>query len=264
MAVTRSVGSTLIWYAVLAFIGVLVVCSMFAVFVPGPERGQAFYVAASIVCFALLVSFTHLAHSKLAALGVPTATPPTRIQVQILIGVWLVLAIVTAILAANPEKADTFYTDRVFMVYLVLTFLFFAAAFFLYSKDIEVEAMDQEVAEERRSIQFSVPDVESVKRTVAELGERFPAHALLADRVGKRVDMALSGLEAVHVSASRSGFDGPDWNAALAEQVTGLVSLSSESLSVEEEGAPDLLNRLAAQADLVVSTLRKRERALMA
>lgn len=260
MAATRSIGSTLLWFALLALLGVLVTCAVFAVFVPGPERGKTFYVAASIVCCAVITFFAHLTHSRLASRGVPTATPPVRIQVQFLIFIWLIAAIIAAAVAANPEHADTFYSDRVFMVYLVLTFLFFMAAYFVYTKDIEVDAEDRDLAQERRDVQFNVPDIETVMHAVQDTARQHPEHAVLADRVYKRLDTVRSALEGILVSVT-AGDQGPHWNAEIAGQVTKLVSLSN--LPGDRAEVLKALDEIDRQAGVILSVVKKRERDLM-
>jgi hypothetical protein len=250
-----------LWFALLATLGVLVTCAVFAVFVPGPERGKTFYIAASIVCCAVVAFFAHLTHSRLAVRGVPTATPPARIQVQFLSLLWLVSAIIAAAVAADPKHADTFYADRVFMIYLVLTILSFVGAYFIYTKDIEVEDEDRGLAEERRDILFNVPDIETVMHTVQEAGRQHPEHALLADRACKRLDTVRSALESILVSATASA-QGQNWNAEIAGQITKLISLSR--LPGDAAETSKALDDIARQADVILSVVRKRERALMA
>lgn len=261
MSTKPSIGATLFGHGIVGVVGVLVICCVFAVFVPGPERGPTFYVAAGIVCAAWLTLFIHLAHSKLAARGVPTASPPTRILISFLAIIWLVAAVLAAIFALDPERADTMAADRVFMIYLVLAFLFFAAAYFIYSKDIEVEAEDREVAKARRNIQFNIPDVESVMRSVDAAGDEFPEQAALVERVHRKLDSLRIALEGVLVSAS-AGDQLRSWDTEISEQITELIRLGN--LPQDEKEIPDKLEAIARHADLIMVTVGKRERAMMA
>lgn len=255
---TPSVGSVLLWFMLLAVLAVLVTCAAFAVFVPGPDRGITFYIAASIVCTAELVLWAQLLHTRLAARGVPTATPPVRIQIHALAVLWLLAAIVVSIIALNPERADTFGADRAFIVYVILTFLFFLGAYFLYARDIAVERMDRATAIARREVQSGLPNIEYAMRMVRDISQHFSEHAIAADRVHKKLDTVRSALEGVLVTAG--GTPGFDWDAALVEQVNRFVALAE--LPQDAADAAARLEKLAQQTEIVLSTIRKRERAI--
>ena len=273
MGSSGSARTTLLWHAGLALLGILIACVAFAAFVPGPERGNTFYIAACIVCTAILVLFAHLAHTRLARAGYPTASAPTRIMVQFLIFIWFVLAVITAIVVSHPERADTLFADRVFVIYLILTFVFFGAAYYLYTKDIEVEQENRELAAARRKIHVHVPDVEDVLRAVKEVGNTHEAHAVLADRVEKKVDTVRTALEAAFVSdhaLERPGGHGFDWNAEVERQhaeieseVARLKELASAATAASNEEAADRLTQIGNQADGMLSMLKRHGQAMM-
>lgn len=260
---TRSAGATLGWLCVLFLMGAAVTVAAFAVFIPGPERGMTFYVALSIVVAAELVFFAHLAHSKLADAGGPTVSSATRIQVQVLIFIWFVLSVIGAVLAADPDHADTAYADRVLAIYLILTFVFFAVSYFVYAKDIEVERVDRQLIEERRAVQLAVPDIEQVMRAVGNLGDDHAEHAILADRVYKKLDSFRTAVEGAFVSERALDREGEDWNAKLEQQVGELVALSGKAPDATAENASALLREISEKADAMLTTLRRREQALM-
>jgi hypothetical protein len=243
--------------AILAFTGILATCSVFSVMIPGPERGMTYYMAAGIVCVGILVFFAHLAHAKLAASGVPSATPPTRIQVQFLIALWVVFAVIAAGVAAHPKHADTFYADRVFMVYLALTFLFFVAAYFLYSKDVEVEAVSRELVEERRGLTAQLPDIEALLVAVRRVGDRFPDQAVAADRIARKVETARSAVEGVCVSSTAAFPESGNLNDDLIGQIVLLAGMSE--IPADGDQAAHALARISDQADAVVTAAKKRQ-----
>jgi hypothetical protein len=263
MAQQRSVGATLFWLSLLFLLAAAVTCAAFAVFVPGPDRGKTFYVALSIVVAAELVFFAHLAHSALARAGVPTASAATRFHVHGLILLWFVLAVVTAIIAADPDRADTLAADRVLVVYLILTFLFFAAAYFVYSRDLQVEEADREVAAERKHVAAQAVDVEQVMATVRQLGRAHAECALAADGVVKKLDIVRSELEGALVSERGPDPGEEDWDGRLTQQLTELVGVSSSAAAAPAEKVPDMLTRIAGQADAILATMKQRERSLM-
>lgn len=264
MSPSSSASATIFWYSLLFLFGAAVTCAAFAVFVSGPDRTTTFYVAQSVVIAAELTFFAHLLHSKLVKAGAPSASRATRIQVQVLIFIWFLLSVIVGAVIAHPKNADTVFADKVLVIHLILTFIFFASTYFLYAKDIEVERADRQLAQERKAIQLNMPDVERVMGAVAELGAQHAAHAVLADRVGKKLDRVRSELDSTLVS--ERGLDRPEeaqeWNARIEKEVSELVRLSGEVAAATAEQAPAILNDISEKAEDVLSTLRRREQSL--
>lgn len=266
MSQSRPIVGHVLWLFILFALCSAVTCIAFLVFVPGPDRGMTFYVAMSIVVTAELVLFAHLTHSRLAKAGAPTASAATRIQVHGLIFIWLILTIIAAVFAVRRDTADTFTADKILAIYLILTFVFFAATYFLYSRDIEIEKVDRELVSQRRRIQVNVPDIEQIIRAVDDLGQRHTEHALLCDKVSKKLDTLRSGIEGVLVSEQaleNPQNEGQDWNLELERQISQLTSLSEGASTATAEQVSELLNKIASQAEAVIVTLRRREQSLM-
>jgi hypothetical protein len=262
---SKSNASTIGGMCVLSALGAAVTCAMFLVFVPGPERGMTFYVAMSIVVTAELVLFAHLAYSRLARAHPPGPSRATRLEVHALILLWLIAAIITAVFAVRPENADTFTADKILVIYLLVTFLFFLAAYFLYGNSIEIERTDAQLVAERRIVTSKAPDIEHIIRAVERIGRRNTEHAMLADRVGKKLDTLRSGLDSAFVSERALGQptnSGQDWNSQLEKQVSQLVSLSDSASEVASEKIPELLDNIASKAESVMVVLRRREESL--
>ena len=251
MGQSVSIHRTLLWMSLFFLLAALATYATFAAFVAGPDRRTTFYVAVSLVCAAELVLFAHMAHSRLARAGVPTASRAGRIQVNVLILVWLVLTIIAATVMANPAKADTIYSDRVLAVYLVLTFLFFLGVYGIYTRDIEISKVDRQLVAQRRILQLNVPDIEQVMRAVEELGRQHADQAVLADRVRKRVDTVRSALEGLLVGAhaldSEQGAEVENCDSQIIQQVTQLIGLPGGASKTAGDQVAKILSEIASR-----------------
>jgi hypothetical protein len=263
MSASHSVRSVLFWYFVLFLLAAAVTCAAFFVFVPGPDRKLTFYVALSLVVAAEFVFFSHLLHSRLAEMGLPTATSATRAQVQGAIAIWFIATVVLAVLAVNPDRADTFTADRLLVIDLILTFLLFACAWFLYSRDVEVQQVTADLVEERESIQVKIPDLEEAVRAVADAGRKHAEHAVAADRVAKKLDTVRSAIEGALVSERALAGDDRDWASKIQGQVVQLSELSGKAGGADADQVADALERVAKQAEEVLATLKRRDKSLI-
>jgi len=268
MVQSRSARATVLGLSALFLLAVVATYTLFAVFVPAANRTRIFYIVLSIVCGAELVVFAHLAHSRLARTGTPSATRPVRTQVNFLILVWFVLTLLTAAIAGNPQEGQEVNAYKVLAIYFVLTVIFFMAAYALYSKDVEVAAVDRQLAAERRSLQLNVPDIEQAMRALEELGRQHADHAVLADRVRKRMDTIRNALEGVLVSGG-SLQDSRDeqvqkWTTQMEQEITQLISLCGGASRMAADQVGEALGRIANQADTILATLRRRERSALA
>jgi hypothetical protein len=262
---SKSNVSTIGWLSVLFAIGAAVTCALFLVFVPGPERGMTFYVAMSIVVAVELVLFAHLAYSRLARAYPPGPSRAIRLEIHALIIIWLVVTIITTIFAVRPENADTFTADKILVIYLLATFLFFLAAYFLYSNSIEVEKTDAKLVAERRSITSKTPDIEHAIRLIEEIGRLYAEHSILADSTCKKLNTLRSNIESVFVSEralSQNSGDRRDWNSQLEKLVSELISLSDSASIAVSEDIPELLKMIASKAEVILVTLRKRRESI--
>lgn len=265
MAPNQSARRPLLGLILIFLLAAVVTYVVFAAFVAGPDRGTTFYVALSLVISAEFVFFAFLAHSKLVHAGVVTAGAATRHQVLALIFVWFVLSAIAGGIISHPENADSIFSDRVLAIHLVLTFLFFAAAYFMYTKDVEVGRVDAALVKERSKIQRIVPDIEDVMEAVTNLGRRQSEHAVQADRVRKKLDTIRTGLE-LALFSERSVTEGTgighDWNAQIEEQIERLMRSSEQAAKATSETATEVLQGIADQTDAVLKTLKLRERSL--
>ena len=264
MTPSRSVGSILLWLALLFLLGAAVTAGVFFVFVAGPDRHITFYVVLSLVIAAEFVFFAHLAHSKLAHAGISTASTPVRFQVHSGILIWFILTVVAASYATSPERADTFTSDKILVIYAALTFVFFLFSYFMYSRSMETEKLDRGVIEEKARIQAHVPDVSEALRAVQEAGRRFPEHALIADKTTKKVDIARTAIQSAVVSerAQTNGLKADEWLQQVEQNVVQLNDISKELAAIPSEQLPDLLNRVAEHSDAILAALRRREQSL--
>ena len=196
-------------------------------------------------------------------MGLPTATSATRAQVQGAIVIWFIVTVVLAVLAVDPDRADTFTADKLLVIDLIVTFLLFACAYFLYSRNVEVQQATGDLVAERESIQLNVPDLEEAVSAVAGVGRRNAEHTVLADRVAKRVDTVRSAIEGVLVSERALAAGEAGWASRIQEQVVRLADLARAAAEASADQVPDSLDRIARQADDVLATLKRRDRSLI-
>jgi hypothetical protein len=268
MAQSRPVAATLLWLCLLSFLAALVTAAAFYVFIPGPDREDqgrklTFYVAMGLIIGAEFVFFSHLAFSKVAEARGGEVSTATRFQVQGAIVLWLLATVVAAVMAVDPERSGTIKADKILVIDLILTFLFFAFAYFMYSKDIEVGRSARQLAAARNRVQLCVPDLEQVMRAVGELGRQFPEHAVLADQTGKKVDTVRSALEGVVVSERGLGGEAlQQIEAQIQQQIDQLSSLSRGLTQTSSGPVPQALRGIGEQAEAILTLVRRRERAL--
>lgn len=263
MGSSRSAGATLLWLCVLFVLGAAVTAAVFCVFVPGPERGMTFYAAFSLVAVAEFVFFAHLAQSKLAQLRGSAVSAPVRYQVQGAIALWFVASVVIAAMAVDPDRADTIAADRILVIDLVLAFVLFAFAYFLYAKSGEVGEATRELAAAREQIQQCTPELQRLMSAVIELGRRFPDQSQEADRTAKKVDTVRSAVEGVLVSERHLGSGAEEAEDRACQRLTALTGLASGLAAASAEEAPRMLARVREHVDDAMAALRARERAIM-
>lgn len=256
----RSMLSSILWMFLLFLFGACVTCAVFCVFVMGPERGMTFYFALGLVIAAEFVLFLHLANPGARA-GGTSSSPATRYMAQGAIFIWFILTLIVAAFAVHPSRADTIASDKILIIDLILTFFLLVCLYAIYAKDLQIGQINQALADERAEIQFDIPALEEVMRFANELGGKHKEHAVLADRVRKKIDTVRSAIDGVMVSESALTSDsgGEDWPRKIQEQIAKLVGFSSES-DMNSEQAQEALDKTAKQADTILSTLKQRER----
>lgn len=262
----RSIGGALLWPYVLAGMAAAITVVIFAVFVPGPDRGLTFYIAVSLVVGAELLGCAQFAYSKLAQAGVPAATPAARQQVTVLVVLWFLLTVVVSLLAIDPKRADKLAADRLLAIYLGLTFLFFVGMYLMYSRDIQVKQSEERLGEERQALVANMTIVDDLLREVHEVGRRYPSCAAAADSTRRKLNVARTALQASLVSErslNRWDPDLSDANLRLAQELKGLAECSGELTSAAPDGIPALLQQAGQRSEAVVRALKQREQRLI-
>lgn len=263
MATSRAAGPVVLWLCLLFVLGALATAAVFCVFIPGPERGMTFYAAFSLVVTAEFVFFAHLAQSKLLQIRGSAVSAPVRYQVQGAIVLWFIASVIVAVLALDPERADTAIADRILVIDLVLAFLFFAAAYFLYAKSGEVGRATQELAANRMQIQQWAPQLQRLMSAVSELGHRCPEQAEEAYRTAKRVDAVRTAVEGALVSERNIGVDSEESENSVQKHLSTLAGFAQSLAEASAEQAPQLLAQVRQHADDAMTALRARERAIV-
>ena len=259
----RSMLSSIFWMLLLFLLGACVTWVVFSVFIAGPDRGMTFFFALSFVIAAEFVVFLHLANPGARAGSGVSSSPATRYMAQGAIFVWFILTLIVAAFAVHPSRADTITSDKILIIDLILTFFLFAVLYAIYAKDLQIGQINQQLADERTDFKFDIPAIEEVMRFAGELGSKHNEQLALADRVGKKVDTLRSAINGILVSESSllSGKGGEDWQTKVQDQIAKLAGFQSES-ELSSEQVRETLDKIAKQADAILTTLRHRERSL--
>jgi len=264
MTPPRSIIPSLLGMFLLFIFGAVVTCAVFFVFIPGPDRGMTFYFALSLLVAVEFVFFIHLANPGLERAGAKVSSPATRYMVIGAIFIWFILTLIVAALAVSPARADTMAADKILIVDLIITFLLFAFIYFMYTKDLEVGQIDQKLVSERRAIQSDIPALEKMMKFAVDLGGQFPEHAVLSDRIGKKVDTvrtALTGISTMeHTPAEEK--DKLEWQLKIHDEITQLVNLAGRPGQSSGQ-ALETLNEIGKQTEKILVTLQGRDRFLM-
>jgi len=258
---SRSSGATLLWLSLIFLFAAAITATIFLVFIPEPDRGMTFYVVLSLVIAAELVLFSHLAYNRLAETD-PTVSTAARIQVQGLVVIWFIATVIIAAYATSQPRADTLASDKLLLIDLVITFLFFLAAAAIYGRSREVEEADQSITAKRVELRTRARDIDQVLLAVDQLGAREQQHAALAAGVRKKLELTRTSLESTFVSsrvADAQGSDG-EFVMRLDEEVEKLLSLSASAATVPVPMAAELLNKIGGQAEALTRLIRQHDR----
>lgn len=180
--------TTLAWVALLFLAAVGVTLAGFYTFVIPDHRGMTFYQAVAGCCAAELVFSAFLVFTVSASLDRGTPGHAVRLRVMTLVTVWTVILVITSAAAVAPARADSFFSDKILVWQLVLTFFMIAGAYFMQRQSAVVEAISAEPQRQRTQIRSYTGGVEGLLAKLQGLSRRLPAKATEVDRLYKRVD----------------------------------------------------------------------------
>lgn len=263
MSDQRSSLSGILWLFLLFIFGAIITYTFFSLFVPYDQRGITFYVVLSLVLGAEFVLFLHLTTPAIARSSGGIVTPPTRYMAQGAIFVWLITSIIVAIVALNPSRADQSGADKVILIDLVLMFFLCVFLYAIYSKGVSITQVTRELAAERAVFTFNVAEITQVMAFIRQIGQKYPEHAVLADRTHKKADTLRTAIEGILASERKllSNEALKNWQGQVEAQLDTLFSMD-DKLDLTSAQTLDKLNQISTQTDLILSTLKQRERAL--
>jgi hypothetical protein len=199
----RSSGTMVFWLGLFALVAIgLTVASFFALVVPD-DRGQTFYSVMVSLCVAELVLFGYSAYMLTVPQTVTRPSPAVRMRIMVLVVIWFLIILISGAVAVHPDRADTFYGDKIILFQCILTFLFLMGAFFFHWQDVSLQVRDAAPQRERVHIQSYTTGMDDLLTIVRRLEDQYPESAVDVDRLAKKLDSLKTQLLTVSPVAQR-------------------------------------------------------------
>jgi hypothetical protein len=253
--------STCVGIAVLFFLMAGLTAATYLSLIIPEYRNQAFYVGLTSSCVAEFVFLGYLLYTLLAPASASTPDTATRVRLTALVAIWLVVILVTSGIAVVPEYADSFFSDKLLIIQLAITFLFFLGLVFQHRQSVAVQTRAEPVQQERVRLEAYAGGVEVLLDEVQGAGERFPEQAVEFDRLLKRLDTVKTQLQSSSGTTPRDG--GRPCETIPVEQVErSLRELKQQVQQVGEASTETVAQRLAdarTATDRTLALLKRRE-----
>lgn len=249
---------------VLLLIAVGLTIATFYSFIIPEDRGEAFYSGIFACCIAEVVLFYWLRYT-LAARSVPDHPDlAVRMRLMLLVVGWTLVILVTSSVAADPDNADTFFTDKIIIFQLIITFLAFGAFFFQYRQAVALQIRDDVPQHERRRLESCAGGLDPSLADLRALASREPDHAVALEGLAKRIDTLKTQLQSASANTSGDRYRpvNPADAGLIEERLNELHDELAQLLSASGEQLADKLEKVRSTADRVLATLRQREDAV--
>jgi len=230
-----------------------------------PEyRNKTFYAALMASCIAELVFFGYLAYTLAVKDSVSEPDPATRIRLMTLIAGWTVAILVTSGFAVHPRYADTFFSDKLTVIQLVITFLLFASIFFQHRQSVGVQTSNAAPQQERRMLESYTGGLDALLADLRSLAASQPNHVVALDGLSKRIDTLRTQVASASAnrSSERNRPVSPADIALIEEKLHDLHDEAGRLLSATGETLAEQLQKTRSAADRALSALRQREDAI--
>jgi len=267
MANGQSARNTVVWLSVMFLAAAIITIFAFLTAVPPADRGRPFYIWMAVACAAELLFFAWTANWSISRRSPRTITGATRVMIHVLIAVWLLITLLTAVIATHLKQDMSYYNDRIAIAYAALTLLFFFGSYLLYSKDLVIQREDKITQADRLELRAHVVDVEEVSESLRRLAADNPDSGITLDRLVKRLDAVRTGLDfappgKIGVLEEDGGRHVDEINA----RIIGEIQELADSVRDLESGTGPLDDR-AGRVDSIVarieSSLRQRQHQLL-
>ena len=237
--------------------------SAFYSFIIPDDRGHAFYAGMVACCIAEFIFFGYLAYALGARTSPDQPDAAVRIRLTALITCWTLVIIVTSGIAAAPGNADTFFSDKIVLIQLIITFFAFFAVFFQHRQAVEVQGSNAAPQRERQRLESYAGGMDSLIADVQALANREPAHLVAIEGLAKRLDTVKTQLQSVSPGTNdRDRPVAPADAARIGQRLTELHDEVGKLLSSQGEHLAMPLQKARSAADRVLADLRQREDAM--
>jgi hypothetical protein len=210
-----------------------------------PEyRQDSFYVALVGSCVAEAVFFGYLAYAMSSSDAADASLTPTRLRGGFLVAIWLLVVLVTSGMAVLPRNADTLVADRLLVIQLGVSFLFFLGLVLLHRQTGAVQTRSQPVQRERVRLEAYAGGLDVLIDDLRQAVARFPDQVVEFDRLLKRFDTLKTQL------LSSSG-------TALRDEGRPCETISMDQVEQSLRELKKQVQRLAGESDDTAAAILK-------
>lgn len=238
--------------AVLAILAVVITVVTFDTLITPEFRNRTFHHVVTTCCLAELVFFGYLAFLFWAGSRGSDPAHAVRLRTMTLITLWALAIIVSGAFAVAPSYTDTFYSDKILIWQLLVTFLVLAAAIVLHQQQAAVEAGSAGPQQERAQVQSYALGLDPLLSLVTALSQKRPAQAVTLDHLRKRLETLRHQLSASFPRTDRVAgrlVEPVSLQAleqelrALHDRIEGFAEVPEAQLEAETGKARELIDR---------------------
>jgi hypothetical protein len=257
----RSIATTLAWLGLLWLLAAALTVAGFYSFVIEDDRGATFYCVLSYVCFAELILFGYVAYLWTVPHTVQRPSRAVRLRVMVLVVIWFLAILVTGCLAVHPSAADTWYSDKILLFHLILTFLLLVGAYLLHRADVTLQLQRDAPERERVTLKSYSGMVQTSIESVRSLSGRDMEHMKALDHLAKRLDLLKSQLLSVSPTARREQARTVAVPALEGiEERLGAIQGSVRAMeTAKKEAIGEQIAKIREATDSLIASLRERE-----
>ena len=261
---SRKQPFTLMALGVMFVIAAGLTCAAYFSFIIPDYRGGAFYAGVFGSCIAEMVFFGYLGYAVGAVSSPDQPDSAVRMRLMTPIGVWMLAILVTGGIAAAPGNADTFFSDKIILIQLIVTFLVFGAVFFQHRQTTAVQTRDAAPQQDRRQLESYAGGLNALLDNVRALGSSHPDHAVALDALAKRIDTIKTQLRSASASTTREASRpaNPADIALIEQRLVELHDAAENLAAAGEDGLGEQIPKTRSAADRALATLRQREDAM--
>ncbi len=241
----------------------LTVAAFFSFIIP-EYRNQTFYSCVVACCIAELVLFGYVGYT-MGTRGRPDQPDlAIRMRLSVLVVLWTLCILVTSGIAVSAKYTDTFFSDKIILIQLILTFFLVGAVFFQHRQGVAVQSMNAGPQRERRKMESYGGGIDVLVAGIRAVAGREPEHAVEIDALLTRMATLKTQLQSVSALMAREeGRPVEPADAELVEECLGRVHDEVDALvAAEGDGVAGQLRKTREKVDRTLAVLRQREDAI--